>query len=215
MWSLNSSLLSEKLGVVSCHAGNRVFGQIASWSLCLIQCGIFLIDLMCNSSSSSFWFSFLCSYRLCVSMGRGEFRVSYSAILNQNLCYSFLLIQNPLVNIHERKYVLNWMKSNPLANVILQQQNWIKFQICDRGFQTMILNITNSLFLAKCLYNPYSEFFVAMIVCMCVYNHLYRVCSLTDIILFNLSHHINQIILVSLLSCLQKRKTRDQKGKVT
>ena len=52
-------------------------------------------------------------------MGRGEFRVSYSAILNQNLCFSLLLIQNPLVNMPERKYILNWMKSNPLANVIL------------------------------------------------------------------------------------------------
>ena len=76
MWSLNSLLLSEKLGVVSCHAGNRVFGQTASWSLCLIQCGMFLIDLMCKSTSTSFWFSFLCSYRLGVPMGRGEFRVS-------------------------------------------------------------------------------------------------------------------------------------------
>lgn len=35
----------------------------------------------------------------------------------------------------------------------------------------MILNITNSLFLAKCLYNPYSEFFVAMIVCMCIITY--------------------------------------------
>lgn len=78
----------------------------------------------------------------------------------------------------------------------------------------MILNITNSLFLAKCLYNPYSEFFVAMIVCMCVYNHLYRVCSLTDINLFNRSHHINQIMLVSLLSSVYrrgKRETRKEK----
>ena len=44
---------------------------------------------------------------------------SLVAILNWKFPYSFLLIENQLVNIHE-KYILDLIKSDPFASVILQ-----------------------------------------------------------------------------------------------
>ena len=81
----NSSLLREKLGVVSflltvcCCTGGRVCGKSVSQSLLPILMWVLSILPMCISHPTSFWISFrgncsVCSCRFGVSVGIGKFR---------------------------------------------------------------------------------------------------------------------------------------------